>query len=80
MVQNDHFLINLPRREEDEMGQKMIKISKILKISKNFQIELGASEKQTRAILELKRLEISHLMPNIFVKNFKKKFWKKIKI
>ena len=51
MVQNDHFLINLPRLQEDEMGQKMIKISKILKISKNFQIELGASEKQTRAIL-----------------------------
>ena len=79
MVQNDHFLINLPRLQEDEMGQKMIKISKILKISKNFQIELGASEKQTRAILELKRLEISHLMPNIFVKNFQK-ILKKMKI
>ena len=34
MVQNDHFLINLPRLQEDEMGQKN---DKNIKNFENFQ-------------------------------------------
>ena len=54
MVQNDHFLINLPQGESMQKGSKMIKKWKILKFFKNSQNELGASERYALGVLGLK--------------------------
>ena len=77
MVQNDHFLINLPRLEEDEMGPKMIKNENFSKILKNFRNSQEASGKYFKAIFKLKNVQMSNLMLNLLMENFQK-FCKKI--